>query len=137
MIVLKSLYNSIKTEPFHIFTFAAGMAIFFINENILKEATTSSFNFFCNCYLNDLFAGPILLSYTNILLGMRDKRLKNLPLTLLYCFAAGLVWEYVAPFVKPQSVPDIWDIICYLTGGFAYWIIYRYVILTKKNKKTA
>lgn len=72
------------------------------------------------CYCNDMLAGLALIAITNILLAMTGWR----PLSfwagvclLLFC---GVVWECLAPAIKPTAVFDPWDFLAYQCGGGIY-----------------
>ncbi len=41
------------------------------------------------------------------------------------CLAVGSIWEYVTPVMKPSSISDPIDIVCYVCGGIIYWLILR------------
>ena len=41
----------------------------------------------------------------------------------IWMLGVGLVWEFVAPIVKPGSVTDLWDLMSYQFGGILYYLI--------------
>ena len=70
-----------------------------------------------------LFVTAALYLLNNILLGTTGKRLCSIRHILLFCLCAGFVWEFLAPTLKEGSVTDPCDMIAYLFGGSAYWIM--------------
>ena len=85
------------------------------------------------CYLNDLICPLFFVSYSNLLLITINKEIKKLKWLIIFGFCSGLVWEFVAPIIKPHAVKDIVDIIFYLLGTFLYWCIIK--LFTKERCK--
>ncbi len=80
---------------------------------------------FLRCYCNDVLAGLVLVAIANILLALGGWR--RLPFwagacLLLFC---GVVWECLAPAMKPSAVFDPWDFLAYQCGGGIYFLLYR------------
>ena len=42
------------------------------------------------------------------------------------------VWEFFAPVIKPSSVTDVKDLMCYILGTFLYWCIIKLVDYIRK-----
>lgn len=78
---------------------------------------------FVKGYLNDLFAPILLLAYSNILLSRINQRIHCLWQMLILIGVAGIIWEYLAPLIKPSSISDPYDLVCYLVGAIFYWIL--------------
>ena len=53
----------------------------------------------------------------------------------LLIFAAGLLWEFVAPLLKPTSVTDSLDLLCYQFGAVGYYCTNRLYIKNISMKK--
>lgn len=81
---------------------------------------------FLSCYFNDILAGTVLIAIANILLLLLTG-LGPLPFwaaccLLLFC---GVVWECLAPGLKPSAVFDPWDFLAYQCGGCLYFLLRR------------
>ena len=81
---------------------------------------------FLHCYLNDLFAMPFILAYTNLLIHWVGRRttpfttpLRIVCLTIL----CVIVWEGFAPMFLSRSTRDPWDVVAYSTGSFWYFMV--------------
>lgn len=81
--------------------------------------------FFAN-HLNDVLGGVFFLAYTNLLLSVIGRRIRTLPMTAAYILAWGMVWEYIAPHIRPTSVCDPLDLAAYVFGGCLYWLFAGY-----------
>ena len=105
------------------------ITIFFyvLNNLFFKRITDGFFYYFFVGYFNDLICPLFFISYVNIMLSFINKRISKFFYIFLLCLICGLVWEFVAPFFKKDSVTDIYDLICYCLGGFLYWLIHKIV----------
>ena len=87
-------------------------------------------------YFNDILAGIVLLSFSNILLSFysgKDILIKKFYIMMVFLLAAGLFWEYVTPLYKPGAVSDVLDIPAYMTGGIIYYVIVNREYLLHKE----
>ncbi len=108
--------------------------LYLANNLCFKKITTGNFHTFMNGYFNDLICPFFLLSYANILLLCVGNELRKLHWILLFMFVAGCIWEFAAPLFKPTAVTDIWDLVCYICGGFLYWIVLTLCDRYKKRR---
>ena len=96
---------------------------FILNNLIFKKISTGILYYFFTGYFNDLLCPLFFVSYANIMLSFIQKEIVKLQHILLFCFIAGLFWEFIAPLMKKTSVTDFFDLLCYCIGGFLYWVI--------------
>ena len=81
---------------------------------------------FLHCYLNDLFAMPFILAYSNLLIDWVGKRSASItsPIRIgcltIFCI---IIWEGIAPMLVANSTRDIFDIAAYSIGSVAYFLI--------------
>lgn len=101
------------------------IVLYVVNNLFFKWKTHGWIQIFFISYFNDLICPLLFLSYVNILMMTTGKEIKRLPVLLLLALVASLVWEFVAPIVKPTSVTDLIDIVCYLVGSVVYWLLMR------------
>lgn len=120
---MENLRKSIAENPTDFILLFVTAALYLLNNLILKQNTQGVLREFLICYFNDVMAPIALLAYSNILLGTTGKRLCSIRHILLFCLCAGFVWEFLAPTLKEGSVTDPCDMIAYLFGGSAYWIM--------------
>ncbi|MDR3291552.1 MAG: hypothetical protein LBT10_05305 [Methanobrevibacter sp.] len=67
-------------------------------------------------------AAIIILAYINSVFYLfLEYEIKSLSLFILIIIVIGIVWEYLAIFIKPSSVCDYLDILIYLLGALIYW----------------
>lgn len=123
--MIKLIYKNIKRKPFNILVFVLCTIIWACNECYLKKATSGVVNYIAVCYLNDYLAPILFLSYVNIILSTRNVEINRLYSIIMICLINGMIWEYLAPYVKEDSVADILDILAYLIGGITYWLIIK------------
>lgn len=85
-----------------------------------------SLNTFFSFYFSDLLASIVLFSFLNCVYPIK---IKNIFILLIITVFATFIWEYVALFIKPGSVFDIVDIVCYFISSLIYISLihfYRY-----------
>lgn len=99
--------------------------LYMINNIFIKTNIDGNIGIFLKGYFNDLLAPFFILSYSNFLLSFTNKNLYKFSHIVLFCFFCGIVWEFFAPLIKPESVTDILDMICYLIGGILYWVLLK------------
>ena len=99
-----------------------GLSLYLLNNYFLHEI-----NWFFMFYFNDFLAIVVLLSFLNI---VYPYKLTNLWLIIIVTILASFVWEYLALFIKPGSIFDIFDIISY----FGSMLIYLTLLYLKEGK---
>lgn len=77
--------------------------------------------YFMQCYLNDLMAPVFVLALSSIILKWAGYELHRFWTIILIGAFAGFVWEFVIPLIKPSSVTDPYDLVCYLSGTIVYY----------------
>ena len=83
---------------------------------------------FLSCYANDIFAGAAITAWADLLLRWgRLTPIRSWRQTVPLLLACGLVWEALAPLVRPAAVFDPWDFLAYQAGG-ALWLLGRFLI---------
>lgn len=125
--------ESIKKCPLNLFLIILVSGMYLLNHFVLKKSLWGIAWLFCVCYLNDLMCPLLFFAYANLLLLTVGKELKGCAKILAASFCAGMVWEFLAPVVKPSAVTDFWDLVCYMTGGLLYWAL---LSIWKKEKRS-
>ncbi len=96
------------------------LIIYLLNQLVLKKLGIPFFN----NYLNDLLAVPLFLALINIIsIYNSDTQVTSLKYLLLITAFLSFLGEYVAIFLKPGSVSDWWDVVCYFVGMFVYYLV--------------
>ena len=111
--------NDRSFRVYNIIIFVIALSLYLFNNHFLHEI-----NWFFMFYFNDFLAIVVLLSFLNI---VYPYKLTNLWLIILVTILASFVWEYVALFIKPGSIFDFVDIICYF-GSMVIYLVILYVI---------
>ncbi len=119
----EKLSASIRKRPLNIILIFGVGALYLINNSYLKVHTTGVLQAFFIGYFNDLICPLFLLSYSNLLLLAVDRELTHLWAICVITVISGCIWEFAAPLVKKTSVTDPMDIVCYIIGAIAYWVI--------------
>ena len=99
------------------------ITVYAVNTILWKPNSSSQFLHF---YLNDLFAMPLILAYTNVLITWWGKRSWALttPIRIgcltVFCV---IVWEGFAPMVLANSTRDLLDVVAYSSGSLCYFVV--------------
>lgn len=105
-----------------VFCMSIVFLLYLLNNIVLKKTFQyTAVGWFFIGYFNDLICPIGFMSYLNLVCSYAKIRIEKLLAIQVCVFAAGLVWEFVAPIVKPNSVIDIWDLVCYQFGGILYY----------------
>ena len=111
--------NDRSFRAYNIIIFVIALSLYLLNNHFLHEV-----NWFFMFYFNDFLAIVVLLSFLNI---VYPYKLTNLWLIVLVTILASFVWEYVALFIKPESIFDFVDIICYFGSMVIYLVILYFI----------
>ena len=111
--------NDRSFRVYNIIIFVIALSLYLFNNHFLHEV-----NWFFMFYFNDFLAIVVLLSFLNI---VYPYKLTNLWLIVLVTILASFVWEYVALFIKPGSIFDFLDIICYFGSMVIYLVILYFI----------
>ena len=111
--------NDRSFRVYNIIIFVIALSLYLFNNHFLHEI-----NWFFMFYFNDFLAIVVLLSFLNI---VYPYKLTNLWLIVLVTILASFVWEYVALFIKPGSIFDFLDIICYFGSMVIYLVILYFI----------
>jgi len=130
---IPKIYSNLKKlhRLENISIFITCVILHFMNVLVFLKINNSSLHYFFSCYFDDLLAPILLLSYVNLLLSIYNKKLYTLRYLILFILLVSIVWEYLVVYIKPNSVSDPFDILCYVLGTIIYWIIH-----TKWNHNT-
>jgi hypothetical protein len=99
--------------------------LFDFNKLIFLNISYYHLNYFFSGYFDDLLAPILLFSYMNLVLSFINKKIYSIKYLILIIILCSFVWEYLVIFIKPGSVSDPIDILCYFIGTLIYWIIYK------------
>ena len=113
--------------PINIILIITVLALYFLNNTYFKHATSGIVQHMFICHFNDLICPSFLMSYANLLLLTVGKRVVSLKGILFIIIPAGLIWEFFAPFIKPSTTTDLYDLLCYVIGGVLYYFIVKTV----------
>ena len=114
--------NNRNFRVYNIIIFIVSLGLYYFNNHFLHDL-----NWFLMFYFNDFLAIVVVLSFLNI---VYPYKLTNLWLIIIVTILASFVWEYLALFIKPGSIFDIFDIISY----FGSMLIYLTLLYIKEGK---
>ncbi|WP_299525494.1 hypothetical protein [uncultured Methanobrevibacter sp.] len=96
------------------------LTIYILNQLFLKHLGI----LFFNNHLNDLLAVPLFFALINtISLYNTNKQVTSLKYLIFITILLAFLGEYVAIYLRPGSVSDWWDVLCYFIGMFVYYLI--------------
>ena len=100
------------------------LSIYIINKSKSINVENEYIKYFFNGYLNDIVGTIVFLLYLSIVLSYLKKtfvfKLIHIESITLIC---GILWEYVTPIYRNDTVSDPIDILAYLFGGILFWYI--------------
>ena len=114
--------NNRDFRVYNLIIFIVSLGLYYFNNHFLHDI-----NWFFMFYFNDFLAIVVLLCFLNI---VYPYKLTNLWLIIIVTILASFVWEYLALFIKPESIFDIFDIISY----FGSMLIYLTLLYLKEGK---
>lgn len=105
--------------------YALGLSsICIINKFKIVTVDNEYIKYFINCYLNDILGTIVFLLYLSIILSFLKKKfifkLIHVESIILTC---GILWEYVTPFYRKDTVSDPIDLFAYIFGGLLFWYV--------------
>lgn len=103
--------------------FIAAVSLYLLNKSAMSYYTDDTIRWFMSCYFNDIVGSVAFLAYCNFLLATQKRRLARLFHIVLLMFVCGLVWEFIAPLIREDTVTDLFDFGAYILGGCIYWYI--------------
>ena len=84
---------------------------------------------FYTSYAHDFLAGVAIISYINLLLVLFSyPSITSLTVMLTITLLCGIIWEFFAPYLKENSVTDLYDIAAYCLGAMFYYFVIRQII---------
>ena len=116
--------NDKNFRAYNLIILVIALSLYLLNNHYLHEI-----NWFFMFYFNDFLAIVVLLSFLNIIYPFK---LTNVWIILIVTILASFVWEYVALFIKPWSIFDSMDILCYF-GSMVIYLVLLYFIEGKIN----
>lgn len=131
---MKSLFISVQKRPVNILLMIFVSGLYLANNLIIKPNSDGILHMFFCCYFNDLICPLFFFAYTNMLLLTVDKELTNFWAICGMGVVVSVAWEYGAPYLKPSSVSDPVDIVCYIAGSVLYWGLLKLYIYIQKRK---
>ena len=101
------------------------LAIYSLNQLVLKNLGIPFFN----NYLNDLLAVPLFFALINsISLYRSNTQVTSFKYLFVITVGLSFLGEYLAIFLRPGSISDWWDVLCYFIGMFVYYLITNVII---------
>lgn len=97
--------------------------MYLINRRV-RTVAGGAVGYFLRCYFNDIAGSVTFMSLVNIvLLFLGFREITRLLHTEMLMLGAGIIWEYVTPLFRSDTVSDPFDILAYMLGGFIYRVI--------------
>ena len=122
---MKKIFQSIKQKPINLVLMILVLFFYFLNNIFLKVYTYGIVQKFLISHFNDFMCPLFFIAYSNLLLISVNREMKKLKWIMIFGFCSGLIWEFIAPLIKPSSVTDILDLLFYTLGTFLYWCIIK------------
>lgn len=105
--------------------FAIGLStICIINKVKIIIVENEYIKCFLNSYLNDILGTIVFMLYLSIVLSFLNIKftikLIHIESTVLI---SGLLWEYLTPLYRSDTVSDPFDLLAYIGGGLLFWYV--------------
>ena len=133
--MVRKIIESVKEIPLNGILILVCLFLYYANNLFFKSHTSGVLHYILVCHFNDYLAGILFVAYSNLFIYTRKKMLFKVWHIVLYCFLAGIFWEFPAIYYRKNSTPDWIDVLCYILGGFTYWVLLH--IYRKLKKKTS
>ena len=114
--------------------FISTVSLYLLNKAAMSHYTNDVLHWFMSYYFNDIVGSVAFLAYCNFLLATQKRRLTHLFHIVLLMFVCGLVWEFIAPLIREDTVTDLFDFGAYILGGCIYWCIDQNRMLYHRQK---
>jgi hypothetical protein len=102
-----------------------GLFLYLVNSLAFRE----EISVFLDFYFNDILAGLLIISLANIIIQLSKFNniviQDNIRLCVLLLVSASFIWEVIP--LKDSAIFDLWDILCYFTGGFLNVYLYKFI----------
>lgn len=107
--------------------YAIGLcAICLINKSKLCSFRNQDVERFFSGYLNDILGTVVFLLYLCIVRSVLKIQYRfKLVHVVIITLVCGIIWEYLTPFYRNDTVSDPWDILAYMFGGILFWYIFK------------
>ncbi len=109
------------------------LIIYILNKTCITNLVEGTAWIFCKYYLDDLICLLIVLPYIEILLIIINQEINSFLGIFIVSIICAIIWELIIPSVKPDSISDPIDFLCYIIGGIIYWIILSFEMSLKIN----
>lgn len=130
--MIVSVTNRAKTI-IYLFVFSS---ICIINKFRIVKVENEYIKYFVNCYLNDIIGTIVFMLYLSLVLSYLNLKfvfkLIHVESIILLC---GILWEYVTPIYRDNTVSDPVDLLAYLFGGLLFWFICGGDLLLNRRTK--
>ncbi len=132
--MINKVVKSLKGFPLNGYLIIIIMSLYCLNRFYFKTHSSGWINYILCCHFNDVLCGTLFIAYSNVFLNTRNLAMVRLHSIIPFCFCAGLVWEFIAPIIRPGSVSDWIDVGCYVLGGIIYFSVNKIWLFLRKLK---
>lgn len=120
-----SLKKAIIKRKIHLPLMLIVLLLYGLNKLVLSPQLAGSIGEFFRFYFNDLICPLFYLSCVQILLIWAGYEMSTYKVVLFWGLLGGVIWEFLIPLLKPTSVCDYKDLLCYFLGSTLYYVIYK------------
>ena len=119
------LMKWIKQNKIDLLCFVFSGIVYCLNKLILIDNSKGAIHYFLMCYLNDLMAPIFVLAISSMIFQCIGYELNRFSVIMAIGLFAALIWEFVIPMFKAESVTDPIDFLCYIIGAGVFYLIKR------------
>ena len=118
--------------------YAIGLGIIcLINKSGFFALENRHIKWFFSGYLNDILGSVIFLLYLCLVQSfLKRKYIFRFVHIVIITFFCGILWEYLTPVYRPDTVSDPWDILAYMFGGVLFWYVFNGKSLMNEQMKS-
>lgn len=121
-----------QSERLVVFIIAVSLAL--VNKYFINVGNTGVLSTFMNWYFNDIVGACGYCSYCDYASVLfTEKSLTRYSLFLLILIS-GIVWEYITPMFREDTISDVYDIVAYIIGAGIYIVIRNVFSFVQQRK---
>ena len=114
--------------------FLTAISIALANKYIINVDNKSLLSTFMRCYFNDIVGACGYCAYCDYSSELFTNKSLSAFVLFLITILSGIVWEYITPLFREDTVSDICDILAYAIGS-AIYILIRRLLFTIRQKR--
>ena len=115
--------EQIKKYAFDLVLMSVALLLCVINKKVKNNVIEPHMHLFLCGYFNDLVGAIAYSSICDMIFRSNGRKFRHLLKVIMIMLFCGIVWEYLTPLIRNDTVSDLYDIIAYVSGGIIYYFL--------------